>query len=519
MISTSPEFEQAIYAPSRRTSARVTFDISDVTAADDASVTVTSEAEISRKAQLTNQVRDRPAYATFEPDYWKLDGSFVLPPKPEEPGFEVGWYSAALSGPDGSFSPAQTIDFTFTQPHSSIGLTITFDEPANEYATDFDIVVYDGNGGTIWSHQVRGNTDARWVIDRQQLANYKRIVITLLKWCKPYRRAKVTEVSFGVVRVYGDDNLFRVNILEEIDPISAQVPASELRFVVDNSSREFNILNPEGSYAFLQERQAVVVELGVEVRPNTYEWVHMGYYFMSDWKSDEGSLTATFTARNRLDFLPAVEIENTTPSSTNLHNLAMSLITAIGLEKYRLDPALSSISTQGLYKKQTYRELFQHIAVAGCCAIYVDRDDYLNIVRLSAPEPVDTIDMDNMYGEPQINLDKLISRVEVNYYSDLDTVAGTYVATGSVSGGATLKVENTLINSSAHAQAVAEWILAESNKRALYEVNWRQNPALEPGDVVTVEDAYEVNRESRIIAQEYEYDGALRGKTKSKGAI
>ena len=519
MINVSPEFQQAVYAPERTTKARVTFDISDVTAADDASSTVTSEAEISRKAQLTNQVRDRLAYATFEPDYWKLNGSFVLPPKATEPGFEVGWYSDALSGADGTFSPAQVIDFTFTQPHSSIGLTITFDEPANEYAADFDIVVYDGSGGVIWSHQVRGNTDARWVIDRQQLANYRRTTITLLRWCKPYRRAKVTEVSFGVVRTYDDEKLIKVNLLEEINTTSETVPANELKFVVDNSNREFNILNPQGSYKFLQERQAAVVEIGVEVRPNIYEWVNMGLYFLSDWKSDEGSLTATFTARNRIDFLPAVEVENLTPANTNLYALAITVLQSAGITNYRLDPMLQSINTLGVYKKTTYRQLLQMIAIAGRCVMFVDRNDQLRIERLPEVDPIDHIDFDNVYKEPQIRLDKLVSRVEVNYYNNADTVAGTYVANGHVAGGATLKVENTLINSQAHAQAVAEWILAESQNRALYEVNWRQNPALEPGDVVTIEDAYGANKQSRIIRQEYEYAGYLNGKTKSKGAI
>jgi len=517
MINTSPAFQQAVYAPTRRTSARVTFDISDVTAADDASATVTSEAEISRKHQMTNQIRDRHAYATFEPDYWRLDGSFVLPPKVSEPGFEVGWYSDAFSGADGSFSPAQVIDFTFTEPHSSIGLTITFDEPANEYATDFDVVAYDASNNVIKDIKVRGNTNARCVVE-DGMADYERIVITLLKWCKPHRRAKITEVSFGVVRVY-DNQLFRVNLLEEIDPISAQVPSNEFKFVVDNSSREFNILNPTGSYKFLQERQALVVELGVETTPNFFEYVNMGLYFLTDWQSDEGSLTTTFTARNRIDFLPAVEIENKTPTSTNLHALAMSLITTIGLEKYRLDPALENISTLGVYKAQTYRQLFQNIAVAGRCVMFVDREDFLNIVRLPDTPPVHTIEMDQMYAEPQINLEKLVSRVEVNYYSDADTITGTYVETGPVPGGATLKVENTLINTEQHAKAVAEWIMVEANKRAIFDANWRQNPALEPGDIVTIEDVYGANKSSRIIWQEFEYTGALRGKTKSKGAI
>src|SRR5690606_28103170 len=162
----------------------------------------------------------------------------------------------------------------FTEPHSSIGLTITFDEPANEYATDFDVVAYDASNNVIKDIKVRGNTNARCVVE-DGMADYERIVITLLKWCKPHRRAKITEVSFGVVRVY-DDQLFRVNLLEEIDPVSAQVPSNELKFVVDNSSREFNILNPTGSYKFLQERQALVVELGVETSPNFFEYVNMG---------------------------------------------------------------------------------------------------------------------------------------------------------------------------------------------------------------------------------------------------
>lgn len=519
MIQTSPAFKTAVYAPSRRTSGRVTFDISDVTAAEDATETVTSEAEISRKDQLTNRVRDRPAYATFEPDYWRLDGSFVLPPKRDEPGFEVGWYSGAFSSADGAFSPAQVLDFSFTEPHSSIGLTLTFDTPANEYATDFDIVVYNGSGGVIKSFAVRDNRLSRYVIDREQLADYRRITVTLLRWCKPNRRAKVTEVSFGVVREYGDDELISLSLVEQLDTTSATVPSSEFKFVVDNSSREFNILNPDGFYMFLQKRQAMVAEIAVETSPGVYEWVDMGTYYLFDWQSDEGALTTTFTARNRIDFIPAVEIEKLSPQSTNLRDLALYVLGLAGIKNYRLDPALASVTTQGMYRKQSYRQLLQNIAVAGQCAMFGSRDDFINIVRLSTGAPVDTIDFDNIYNEPQINLEKLVSRVEVNYYSSVDTAAGTVVLSGSEPDGATLKIENTLINTQAHAQAVANWIMAEANKRALYDVNWRQNPALECNDTVTIEDAYGANKISRITYQEYTYAGYLAGKTKSKGSI
>lgn len=518
MIEVSPEFKQAVYAPARRSAARVTFDISDVTASDDATVTVSSEAEISRKDQLHNQKRDRPAYATFEKDYWRLDGSFVLPPKRSEPGFEVGWYSDVFSGANGVFPSVQIMDFTFTQPHDSLGITITFDSPANEYATDFDIEVYNSAGGIIDSFQIRGNDKSRYVLDREQLYQYRRIKITLLKWCKPGRRAKVTEVSFGVVREYSDDSLIKVNLLEEIIPTSATVPSNELKFVVDNSSKEFNILNPNGFYKYLQERQAAVVEMGVEVSPNVFEYVGMGYYYLIDWQSDEGSLTTTFTARNRIDFIPGIEIENLTAKSTNLYDLCLSVINLAGIKNYRIDQALRSITTNGIYKKMTYRQLLQNIAVAGRCAMFVGRDDFLNIVRIGKTKAVDNITFDNVYREPQIRLDKLISRVEVNYYTGTEP-AGTYVQTTNAEGGSTLKVENTLINTQAQARDVAQWIMSESQIRALFDISWRQNPALECGDTVAVEDSYGVHSESMIVRQEYEYQGYLSGKTRTKGAI
>lgn len=517
MQSVSNQFKQAVYAPARRTDARVIFDISDVDAYEDATVEVTSEAEISRKDQLHNLVMQRPAYATFEPNYWKLDGSFVLPPKPDEEGHEVGWYSDAFSDENGDFNPPQVMDFTFTKPHSSIGLTISFDEPAGEYAVDFDIAAYDENDNLIKDIQVRGNNRTRPVIE-EGIATYQRIVVTLLKWSKPHRRAKVNEVSFGVVRIYAGENLIKMNVLEQVDTTSATVPADELKFTVDNSSREFNILNPEGSYVFLQQRQSARAEIGVEIHPGVFEYVNMGTYYLYDWQSDEGALTTTFTARDLIDFIPDIEIEDETGTSTNLYNLAESILTLAGVEKYELDPVLQTINTQGAYSRVNYRALLQMIAIAGCCVMHADRNDVFRIERITETSPVDLIDFDNIYREPKINLEKLVTRVEVAYYNGIDPV-GTYTATSSISGGSTLKVENSLINSQQHAQEVAEWLLSESMKRALYDITWRQNPALEALDIVTVEDAYGANKPSRIISNEFEFAGYLSGKTKTKGAI
>ena len=85
--------------------------------------------------------------------------------------------------------------------------------------------------------------------------------------------------------------------------------------------------------------------------------------------------------------------------------------------------------------------------------------------------------------------------------------------------GSSFKVDNPLINSIEHAEDVAKWIIEEYNLRAVYSINWRQNPCLECGDIVLVEDSYDAKKLSRITKQEFEYAGYLSGKTESKGGV
>lgn len=518
MLNVSPEFKEAVYAPTRTTKARVSFNISDVTAASDASATATSqEMDISRLAQTTDNILTRPAYATLEPNYWRLDGSFVLPPKAtDDDDYEVGWYSGDLCDAAGVFAVPQVLDYTFDEAHSSIGITVTFDAPAGECATDFVITVYSG-ATVIHTENVTGNTLAQYVLERQ-LDNYTRVEVSISKWSVGQRRAKVIEVTFGIVRLYEGDKLIKVNVTEEIDPTSATLPVSEMKFVVDNSNREFNILNPVGSYSYLAERQRVFVEMGVETSPGLIEYVSMGYYYLKQWQSDEGALTTTFTARNLIDFLPSEEIANTTPTASTLYAFAESKLIEAGVENYEIDPALQSITTQGVYEGVTYRELLQMIALAGMSVARVDRGGKLIIEQFPAGTSVDVLDFENIYKEPRITLEDLVSRVEVLYFSGT-TSAGMAVATADVQGGKTLRIENTLISNLSHAQSVANWLLAESLKRAAYDINWRQNPALECGDLVNVENSYSETKQSRITRQEYDFTGRLRGRTKTRGAI
>lgn len=542
MIKVSKKFKEVIYAPTRKTTARVSFEILDNEAYHDNTPIATSEAPISRKNQLTNKKRNMShKYATFERDYFKLDGSFYIPPRPTEGNSELGWWSEDVCDENGMFTPYQVLEFNFTEEHNSMGLTITFDVLAKEYASDFDIEVYKLDDTLIHKEEVIGNNKATYVMVKG-LDNYGKIVITIKKWAKPYRRARITEVDFGVFQEYDDDKLIKLNIIEEMNIISDKIPSNEIRFTIDNSNKEFNILNPEGFYRFLKERQEVTAAIGVEVSENEFELVPMGKFYLTDWQSDEGALTTTFIARDIFELLENKEY--TSINDTNLYDLAEDILIKSNVENYYIDEELRNIPTNGFKDKLNSRKALQYIGIAGKAAIYQDRygvvrveqfqtldestsyiyfagpDMYTGMVYPMADEGYDmkNITFDNVYREPQIKLDKLLYFLIMVVHNGEEKEEATFYNEG-IKDGVSYKIDNPLINTVEHAGEVAEWIIGEYNLRAIYNIDWRQNPALECGDVVLVEDSFKAKKQSRITKQEFEYAGYLSGRTETKGGV
>lgn len=381
MIEVSKAFKKAVYAPTRACKARVRLEILDTDAYKDSNVNISNEEEIfSKSKQLTNKVRVPSCkVATFEKDYFKLDGTFYLMPQVNN-DLELGFWSKGLCGNDRVFNPAETLTFTFTKEHSSMGLTIVFDVLNNEYAEQFNIYFYN-NKEVFKTLNVVDNKQSIYEYTGQ-LDNYKKIVIEVVKWCKPCRRCKVVEVDFGVIKMYEDNSLIRLNIVQEVDPISSKLPSDEVKFTVDNSNRQFNMLNPEGYYKYIQQGQEAFVDLGVEVDNNKYEYVQVGKFYLKSTQSDEGTLTTTFTTRDIFELLSNDEIENLKPIDVTLYDFTKLVLDKYGIVNYKLSNNLKLIKTKGLHKKMSYRNLIQLIAIAGMCVIYSNNKGEVEIKQL-----------------------------------------------------------------------------------------------------------------------------------------
>jgi hypothetical protein len=544
VVQVSSSFKNKIYATERKTKAKVSFEILDIEAYQDASVSVSSSAPISKENQTINKIREMPfKYATFERDYFGLDGSFYLPPKLGESESEMGWWSENLSEADGSFLSPPIIEFTFTNPHQSIGLTVTFDTQTNEYATDFLIEVYDPTEALLTSESVVGNTSPIYYFETP-IENYSRITITILKWAKASRRARIVEVDFGIVQEYLGDKLISLKVIEEMDLLASTVPSNEMQFILDNSDNAFNILNPNGIYRFLKMNQEMSASIGLLINEKDYEYIPMGKYYLTEWTVEEGAMTSTFVGRDIFTRLELVEYTRLL-QNTNLYDLAVDILAEANIENYSIDEGLKDITTVGFTEKIKVREALQMVAIAGKSVIRQSRNGAILLEQyeelsyetgyvtfastdifsgMTTPQvyidySFQAIDFDNTFEAPKVSLAPAISHLVFKITDAEGLEFDIRFLNSKVKEGQGFEINNPLINSETHASEVATWMFREYNFIAEYNARWRQNPALECGNVVLIEDSFGGKKKSRITKQEFNFQGYMDGITEAKGGI
>jgi hypothetical protein len=243
----------------------------------------------------------------------------------------------------------------------------------------------------------------------------------------------------------------------------------------------------------------------------------MGVYYLTEWVSDEGGMTATLTARDLIDILGQSTFPGKTYTNTSLGDIIDELMLGAGIIDYDVDIKLYSLNVTGTLDSASYRDCLQQVAIAGMCIVYPNRQGRIQIKQQVDTDSVDTITYSNVYNSPKITLDKLINAVTISYNNKTQSTMFIDSEKPETEQIYEAKVENPLISDITHAQKVAEWLLPLFKKRNLYEINWRMNPALEVGDKVVIQDDYSANKTAYITKNDFKYEGFLSGQMKAKG--
>ena len=485
---------------------RVEYNVTDPGVQEEAVATTTSgEEAYSTVGNITHDEKlNEPMYATLEHNFWLLDKSRT--PLPDNPMAADGFVSSNLSGADCVFTTIPTITIGFDRVHTNSvpGLSITWSKANNEYATRFRITVY--NGSTVV--KVINVTDNRSVSANvwESISGYDKIVLEILEWCKPYRRARLLEVLIGIKQVYNKVDLMGFSHEQSADLLSGSLPKNSIVFELDNTDNRWNPDNPTGIEQYLIRRQTLVVRYGLLIN-GEMEWIRAGTFYMSEWDTPANGITASFTARDLLEFCTEVY---TGPRSGSLFSIAQAALeqSGIAVKDVAISESLKNIQTDFTDDdaENTCDEILQMVANAGRCCIWQDRLGVLHIEPLNTTLTdyvIGTMEngLSNAYDHPEFTLSKELKSVRVN--------SGQGVAVNSESG-AIQEVSNPLITDEATANAVAAWCRDCLKTRKTLSGSFRADPRLDALDKVTVVSKYSTSP-VYITNIKYEYNGGFRG--------
>ena len=421
---------------------RIVVSFFDPDAAAAATVQAGDMADFSRSAQVADNILDMSGrWASFEEGAFPLDGSVLIPPRPNEaPTAQLGRWSNRLCDANGVFATPWVCEVVYSPAITSAAVTVSFDTQMTRYAVDFDVEVYQGTT-RLSIDAVRGNTQAQ-VVTAAAGIDYTRIRLTVYTWSHPNSRVRLAEIMPGAIEVNtGADSIIDLDLLNEVDPTSDHLPADELGYTLDNLQRRFDLWNPQGIYKYLVDAYPMDVYVGLGESWGGLEYVHVGRYYYHSAEGDNGQDTTRITARNKLHTLGKTLYRRGRLASMTAYALLREILQDAGETDFVVPTTLQDTTLVAAVPIVTHREAMRMVAQAARACVFVDRDDRINVARVDITTPAVTIDGEtNALQYPSPKVDDPYNGVEVTVSTYLDP-GGTVqvVATSAVPVSGTLE--------------------------------------------------------------------------------
>lgn len=408
-----------------KTSTIIEYGAVDVTAKSDSNLSVSNSQDFSILSELKRANLPEKKYSTLEKNHFVLDG------KSENMGdniTEVGYWSKEMSDANGELNQPPVMTINFTQVHTSIGLTLTFSKFA--YCNNLKIQYYDSNN-TLISENSYYPDDYEYFCEGT-VANYKKIIITFYSTNIPYRYIKLYKILYGQAVLFEGDNLINANLLEQVNLLSDEISINTLDFTVYSDDDRFNILNPQGIYKTLQQRQ----ELNVYQSKNG-ELNNMGTFYIDNWQSKNDN-KMEFSGIDLIGLLDKTNFDGGIYNNVTAENLITQIFNSAGFtsEYFTIQDELKNILLTGYIPVCTHREALQQVlftigAIANCA-----RTDIIKIEEVEEIENPNQIPSGNVFkGTKEIEQGEIITGVLLQAHNYSQGTEQKKLFEGSLSAG------------------------------------------------------------------------------------
>lgn len=391
---------------SRTTSVTASYSLFDKTAATDGTMSMADQQPFSDVQELiAEEEQTLKPWATLEGEAFLLDGSLELM-HDNMPAEFMGVWSAGMSGEDGVFSVPPVFLVTFSQAHTSAGITLTFAESTGDWCSGLTIEWY-GQSGALLASGEYAPTAVRFFCEKQ-VEDFYKIRITFRRTNKPKHFLKLTKIQYGMMMELGGTSLISCSILEETDPLSAELSVNTLTLSFLAENGEFDLLDLTGAYILFQQRQRVDVT-GVIDGVTT----PMGAFYLDRPTVEENVVTLDCIDRvgtlGDTDFMGGYW-----PDGIAAGTLIGQIMASAGVEpkEYTVDPSLSAVAVQGYLPVCSHREALQQVAFAIGAVVSCARSELVQILPPKTDSPKVVPLSRKVVGHTQ-EQDSLVTGVEV----------------------------------------------------------------------------------------------------------
>ncbi len=387
----------------RETYAEITFGLIDTTAKGDGAFSTNSKTTFADLDQLEDDnVASTPIFSC-EKNQTILDGTYELV-NPESLQ-EYGYWSGYMSDSGGDFATNPTLTKVFTQYHTTAGITLMF---GGDSLPESVKATYYQDSTTLGEYTY--NISRATSILPDLVENYNKITLEFIGMTIPYRRAKLTEITWGMGKSWSKTEIIKASVLEEVNLTSDEVSINELEFSIYDRDDDFNILNPAGVYSALQERQELEV---VEYFNGTP--VNMGKFYLNEWDSTVNKV-AHFKASDILGILDNIIFRQPAIwSNKTATNIFAEIFGQADVTNYNVGNSVKNKTLNGYVPLVTIREALQQVCFALRCSIYCDRDGIIQIQEITTGTSND-IEKSSKLNTKLIQ-EPLINSVLVNAYN------------------------------------------------------------------------------------------------------
>ncbi len=354
-------------------------------------------------------------FATFEDNFWLLDGSVKFFPSSDS-DIHVGIMGSTLSSNTGILSQQPVLTITFSALQTIDGLTLRGLRSSDDYSNHISISYYGLSDNLLLTRHYYPNN---WEYVISESISFSKLTITFISTNKPYRYARLVSIEFGKVSYFTDANLKSCVLVQETSPISLDLPSDVVDIDLFSENDDFNIINPSGAYAALQNRQPMDV---YQITDNIETYI--GQFFMDTWQN-KANRQAHFHC---IDLIGVLDSQTVAGGIVNAQAqyVISDVLTALNIP-YELSPLLGGVVVKGWIPRCSAREALHLIAFTIGAYVTCSGSEAIKILPSVIPSNLipssipDTLSGEMKGIDNSIELKERITGVEVvshDYYVD-----------------------------------------------------------------------------------------------------